>query len=99
MRKLLETTPVSLDGVVDSPQEWALPHWHEEDRAYARAAPADVGATASLAETTWNATIDTGGMTPTLTATKTFGNDIAALTYVPEYVPAHLGTAATGHSA
>jgi dihydrofolate reductase len=193
MRKLIEATLVSLDGVVGSPQEWALPRWDEENKAYAQAALADVGAfllgrvtyeifaaawspitgdpyynminrlpkfvaSASLAETTWNATlikgdvaaevarlksepgkaimkygtsrldgtlirhglidefhfsvfplvvgrgprlfdgIDTSGMTLRLTATKTFGNGIVALTYVPEYVSAHRHTAA-GHSA
>jgi dihydrofolate reductase len=185
MRKLIEATLVSLDGVVGSPQEWALPHWDDENKAYAQAALADVGAfllgrvtyemfaaawstitgdpyydminglpkfvaSASLAETTWNATlirgevarlksepgkaimkygtsrldrtlirhglidefhfsvfpvvvgrgprlfdgIDTSAMTLTLTATKTFGNGIVALTYVPEYVPGHQHTAA-----
>jgi hypothetical protein len=27
MRKLVESTLVSLDGVVGSPEEWALPSW------------------------------------------------------------------------
>jgi hypothetical protein len=45
MRKLIEATLVSLDGVVGSPQEWALPRWDEENKAYAQAALADVGAT------------------------------------------------------
>jgi dihydrofolate reductase len=183
MRKLIEATLVSLDGVVGSPQEWALPRWDDENKAYAQAALADVGAfllgrvtyemfaaawspvtgdpyydvinrlpkfvaSASLAETTWNATlirgdvaaevarmksepgkaimrygtslldrtlvkhglidefhfsvfpvvvrrgprlfdgIDISGMKLTLTATKTFGNGVVALTYVPEYVSA-----------
>lgn len=194
MRKLIEATLVSLDGVVGSPQEWALPRWGDENKAHAQAALADVGAfllgrvtyemfatawspitgdpyydlinrlpkfvaSASLTETTWNATlikgdvaaevarlksepgkaimkygtsrldrtlvrhglidefhfsvfpvvvgrgprlfdgIDTSGMTLTLTATKTFGNGIVALTYIPAYVPAHRPTAATEHSA
>jgi dihydrofolate reductase len=183
MRKLIEATLVSLDGVVGSPQDWALPRWDDENKAYAQAALADVGAfllgrvtyemfaaawspvtgdpyydvinrlpkfvaSASLAETTWNATlirgdfaaevarlksepgkaimkygtslldrtlvkhglidefhfsvfpvvvrrgprlfdgIDISGMKLTLTATKTFGNGVVALTYVPEYVTA-----------
>jgi dihydrofolate reductase len=44
MRKLIEATLVSLDGVVGSPQEWALPRWDDENKAYAQAALADVGA-------------------------------------------------------
>ncbi len=32
MRKLVEATLVSLDGVVGSPEEWALPFWGEETR-------------------------------------------------------------------
>jgi dihydrofolate reductase len=95
MRKLIEATLVSLDGVVGSPQEWALPRWDDENKAYAQAALADVGAfllgrvtyemfaaawspitgdpyydmisrlpkfvaSASLAETTWNATLIKG---------------------------------------
>jgi hypothetical protein len=32
MRKLVEATLVSLDGVVGSPEEWALPFWTEENK-------------------------------------------------------------------
>jgi dihydrofolate reductase len=95
MRKLIEATLVSLDGVVGSPEEWALPHWDEENKEYAHAQLADVDAfllgrvthetfaaawsqvtgdpyldtinrfpkfvaSASLRETTWNATPITG---------------------------------------
>jgi dihydrofolate reductase len=95
MRKLVEATLVSLDGVVGSPEEWALPYWDEENKNYARAQLADVDAfllgrvtyekfaaawsqvtgdpyldtinrlpkfvaSASLRETTWNATPITG---------------------------------------
>jgi dihydrofolate reductase len=42
MRKLVEATLVSLDGVVGSPEEWALPYWDEENKAYAHAQLADV---------------------------------------------------------
>ncbi|MBV9733130.1 MAG: dihydrofolate reductase family protein [Verrucomicrobia bacterium] len=37
MRKLIESTLVSLDGVVESPENWALSHWNEENRDYAYA--------------------------------------------------------------
>jgi dihydrofolate reductase len=42
MRKLVEATLVSLDGVVGSPEEWALPMWGEENKNHAQAALADV---------------------------------------------------------
>ena len=35
MRKLVESTFVTLDGVIDSPQEWSPPYWDEEHAAYA----------------------------------------------------------------
>jgi dihydrofolate reductase len=35
MRKLVESTFVTLDGVIDSPQEWSPPYWDEEHMAYA----------------------------------------------------------------
>ena len=92
MRKLVEATLVSLDGVVGSPEEWALPYWDEENKDYAHAQLAEVDAfllgrvtyekfaaawsqvsgdpyldtinrlpkfvaSASLRETTWNATL------------------------------------------
>ena len=44
MRKLIEATLVSLDGVVGSPEEWALPYWDEENKEYAHAQLADVAA-------------------------------------------------------
>jgi dihydrofolate reductase len=44
MRKLIEATLVSLDGVVGSPEEWALPSWDEENKEYAHAQLADVDA-------------------------------------------------------
>jgi dihydrofolate reductase len=44
MRKLIEATLVSLDGVVGSPEEWALPYWDEENKEYAHAQLADVDA-------------------------------------------------------
>ena len=178
MRKLVEATLVSLDGVVGSPEEWALPYWNEENKDYAHAQLAEVDAfllgrvtyekfaaawspvsgdpyldtinrlpkfvaSASLRETTWNATlihgdvaaevarlksqpgktlmkygtgqldrtlishglidefhfsvfplavgrgprlfdgIDTSGLRLQLTGTKTFGNGIVQLTYIP----------------
>ncbi|MGH2586234.1 MAG: dihydrofolate reductase family protein [Dehalococcoidia bacterium] len=36
MRKLIESTFVSLDGVISAPQEWSPPYWDEEHAAYAR---------------------------------------------------------------
>jgi hypothetical protein len=36
MRKLIEAILVSLDGVVGSAEEWALPYWDEENKAQAR---------------------------------------------------------------
>ena len=34
MRKLIEATYVSLDGVIESPANWSLPFWDEEQKAY-----------------------------------------------------------------
>jgi dihydrofolate reductase len=36
MRKLIESTHVSLGGEIDRPQEWALPYLNEEHNDYAR---------------------------------------------------------------
>jgi dihydrofolate reductase len=36
MRKLVETTFVTLDGVIGSPQEWGPPYWNDEHANYAR---------------------------------------------------------------
>lgn len=36
MRKLVESTFVTLDGVISNPQEWSPPYWDEEHAAYAR---------------------------------------------------------------
>ena len=38
MRKLIESTLVSLDGVVSAPWTWMGPYWDEESRAHALAA-------------------------------------------------------------
>jgi dihydrofolate reductase len=35
MRKLVESTFVSLDGRISSPQEWSHPYWDDEHGAYA----------------------------------------------------------------
>jgi hypothetical protein len=34
MRKLIEATPVSLDGVVGSSREWSLARWDDVRKAY-----------------------------------------------------------------
>jgi dihydrofolate reductase len=44
MRKLIEATFVSLDGIVESPEKWALPYFAEENKRAALAALADVDA-------------------------------------------------------
>ena len=36
MRKLVESTFVSLDGVIGNPQEWSPPYWDDEHLSYAR---------------------------------------------------------------
>jgi dihydrofolate reductase len=36
MRKLVESTFVTLGGVIGAPQEWGPPYWDEEHAAYAR---------------------------------------------------------------
>jgi dihydrofolate reductase len=36
MGQLVESTFVTLDGVISSPQEWSPPYWDEEHAAYAR---------------------------------------------------------------
>jgi len=35
MRKLVESTFVSLDGSIEDPQNWSPPYWDDEHRAYA----------------------------------------------------------------
>jgi len=35
MRKLVESTFVTLDGVINAPQEWSPPYWDEEHARYA----------------------------------------------------------------
>ena len=35
MRKLVESTFVSLDGRISNPQEWSPPYWDDEHGAYA----------------------------------------------------------------
>lgn len=35
MRKLVESTFVTLDGVIEAPQEWSPPYWDDEHAAYA----------------------------------------------------------------
>lgn len=44
MRKLVEATLVSLDGVVGSPEEWALPYWGQENSDSSQAQLAEVDA-------------------------------------------------------
>lgn len=36
MRKLVESTFMTLDGVIDAPQRWSAPYWDDEHAAYAR---------------------------------------------------------------
>ena len=36
MRKLVESTFVTLDGVIGSPEKWGPPYWDDEHMAYAR---------------------------------------------------------------
>ena len=36
MRKLVESTFMSLDGAIDNPQNWSPPYWDEEHAAYAQ---------------------------------------------------------------
>jgi dihydrofolate reductase len=36
MRKLVESTFVTLDGVIDSPQNWSPPYWDDQHAGYAR---------------------------------------------------------------
>ena len=36
MRKLVESTFMSLDGVIDNPQNWSPPYWDDEHSAYAQ---------------------------------------------------------------
>jgi hypothetical protein len=35
MRKLVESTFVTLEGVISAPQEWSPPYWDDEHAAYA----------------------------------------------------------------
>jgi len=44
MRKLIESTLVSLNGIVGSPEEWALRHWGEENQSHALAQLSDIDA-------------------------------------------------------
>jgi len=36
MRKLVESTFLSLDGVISSPEQWSPPYWNDEHMSYAR---------------------------------------------------------------
>ena len=36
MRKLVESTFMSLDGVISSPEQWSPPYWNDEHMSYAR---------------------------------------------------------------
>ncbi len=36
MRKLVESTFVTLDGVISDPQRWGSPYWDDEHNQYAR---------------------------------------------------------------
>jgi dihydrofolate reductase len=36
MRKLVESTFVSLDGVIENPQNWSPPYWDDQHHEYAR---------------------------------------------------------------
>lgn len=36
MRKLIESTFVTLDGVISSPEKWSTPYWDQEYSGYAR---------------------------------------------------------------
>jgi len=44
MRKLIESTLVSLDGVVGSPEKWAMPFWDDENKRYALSRLSEVDA-------------------------------------------------------
>jgi hypothetical protein len=44
MRGLIETTFVSLDGVIESAAKWSLPLWSDEQKAYVNNELADYGA-------------------------------------------------------
>jgi dihydrofolate reductase len=35
MRKLIESTMMTLDGVISNPQNWSVPYWDEDHNAYA----------------------------------------------------------------
>ena len=35
MRKLVESTFMTLDGVISSPQDWSPPYWDDEHAGYA----------------------------------------------------------------
>lgn len=36
MRKLIESTFMTLDGVIDNPQNWGPPYWDDEHGDYAK---------------------------------------------------------------
>jgi dihydrofolate reductase len=44
MRKLLESTFVTLDGVISNPQNWSGPYWDDEHSAYSQSLMADTEA-------------------------------------------------------
>jgi len=44
MRKLIEGTFVSLDGVVESPEQWALPFFDDENKSAALSALSEIDA-------------------------------------------------------
>jgi dihydrofolate reductase len=44
MRRLIESTFVTLDGVISAPQEWGPPYWDEEHEGYANRMLSSAGA-------------------------------------------------------
>lgn len=44
MRKLIESTFMTLDGVIESPEQWGPPYWDEEHSGYAEQLMASAGA-------------------------------------------------------
>jgi len=44
MRKIIESTFMTLDGVIDSPEQWGSPYWDDEHSGYAEGLMAGVDA-------------------------------------------------------
>ncbi|PZG18527.1 dihydrofolate reductase family protein [Nonomuraea aridisoli] len=89
MRKLIESTFVTLDGVIDQPHKWGSPYWDDEHTAYGNALFARSGALL-LGRVTYEAFAQAW---PAMEAAG--DKDAAAMNALPKYVASTTLTEAT----